>query len=241
MRLWINLSIIIAGTCACVALFLRPAPEKLPAQPVPRIGLLRAGTPREAPSLLRGGLALPSPWDLARVPVVAQLDYPLGSEAGALTYNARPFREVDHLADDLNGIGGKNSDLGDPVYAAGDGLVIFAGDAGGGWGNVVMLQHRDPSGDFFQTFYGHLDAFSVKTGEVVARGSTLGTVGTANGQYYAHLHFEIRRGFHLDLGSGYSPFPLNRLNPEETLRAMARPDASRLHPSPGRAESTGTN
>ncbi len=238
-RLWINLTLLLAGVCACASLCLRPVPEKLPPRPVPRIGLLLAGTPRDAQTLLRGGLALPSPWDLARVPVVTQLDYPLGSEAGALTYNARPFREVDHLADDLNGIGGQNSDLGDPVYAAGDGLVIFAGEAGGGWGKVVMLQHRDQAGDFFQTFYGHLDAFTVKPGELVARGATLGTVGTANGQYYAHLHFEIRRGFHLDLGSGYSPFPLNRLNPAETLRAMARPDPSRLHPSPGQANDPG--
>jgi hypothetical protein len=236
LRVWINLLLLGVALIACGSLLLRPEPAGVPTRPTARHGLLLAGKPRESHSLLRGGLALVSAWDLARTPVVAQLDFPLGSEAGALTYNARPFREVDHLADDLNGIGGQNSDLGDPVYAAGDGLVIFAGEAGGGWGKVVMLQHREENGDFFQTFYGHLNEFTVRPGELVPRGATLGTVGTANGQYFAHLHFEIRRGFHLDLGSGYSPFPLNRLNPEETLRKLARPDPAKLHPSPGLAE-----
>jgi hypothetical protein len=236
LRARLNLALLGTASIACLALLLRPVPGESTVPRRPRLGLLLAGKTREAPSLLRGGLALVPVWELARVPVTAQLDYPLGSEAGALTYNARPFREVDHLADDLNGIGGQNSDLGDPVFAAGDGLVIFAAEAGGGWGKVVMLQHRDPAGDFFQTFYGHLDTVLVTTGQIVPRGAKIGTVGTAGGQYLAHLHFEIRRGFHLDLGTGYSPFVLNRLNPEKTLRERARPDPARLHPAPGLLE-----
>jgi hypothetical protein len=45
----------------------------------------------------------------------------------------------------------------------------------------------------------------------------------------------VRRGFRLDLGSGYSPFALNRENPEWILRNQARPAPSRLHPAPGSA------
>jgi hypothetical protein len=205
-------------------------------KPVPRpvrVGLLHVAAERDPASLLRGGLALPSPWELARAPVARQLDHPLGSEGGALTYNARPFREADHLGEDLNGIGGGNSDLGDPVFAAGDGLVLYAGHAGGGWGNVVLLQHRSAEGGFFQTFYGHLDRIDVPVGRIVPRGGMVGTVGTADGQYLAHLHFEIRQGFHLDLGSGYSPFPLNRIDGEAALRSQARSDPALLHPGPG--------
>ena len=198
-----------------------------------RTGLLRVNQSREWEELLRGGLALPPLSFLAQVPTSGLMDYPVGSEAGALTYNARPFREVDHLGDDLNGIGGQNSDLGDPVFAVAAGLVLFAGDAKGGWGNVVILQHRDANGDFFQTFSGHLDSIAVQAGESVSRGGSVGRVGTAHGQYYAHLHFEVRKGFRLDLGGGYSPFPLNRENPETVLRAHARSDRSRLHAAPG--------
>jgi len=234
-RIWTNLLLLVAGTGLVTNLLLRPPAPELARLPEARNGLLLVGKSRDTTSLLRGGLAIPSPWDLARVPVVTQMDYPLGSETGALTYNARPFREVEHLGDDLNGIGGQNSDLGDGVYAAADGLVIVAGESGGGWGKVVILQHRDNFGDFFQTFYGHLERIDAQVGQIVSRGTPVGAVGTANGQYYAHLHFELRRGFPLDLGSGYSPFSLNRENPEERLRFQARSAPSKLHGAPGNA------
>src|SRR3954467_11939871 len=65
-----------------------------------------------------------SPWEMATLPLAVRFDPPMGGERGALTYNAQPFRITRHLGDDLNGIGGWNSDLGDPVYAAGAGMVI---------------------------------------------------------------------------------------------------------------------
>jgi murein DD-endopeptidase MepM/ murein hydrolase activator NlpD len=198
-----------------------------------RHDLLLAGSAPRGPELIRGGLAIPGAALLSGLPVVTATDFPLGSETGALTYNARPFREVNHLGDDLNGIGGQNSDLGDPVFAAADGLVLFAGDAAGGWGNVVILQHRSEQGDFFQTFYGHLDSINVRQGSIVPRGQPLGTTGTAHGQYYAHLHLEVRRGMRVDLGSGYSPLPLNRENPEDFLRQLGRKPPARLHSAPG--------
>src|SRR6266567_8577915 len=44
---------------------------------------------------------LPSPLELALFPTAARFDFPLGSENGAMTYNAQPFTKNHHLGDDF--------------------------------------------------------------------------------------------------------------------------------------------
>ena len=51
-------------------------------------------------------------------------------------------------------------------------------------------------------------------------GGRVGTVGTANGSYPAHLHFEIRASDGVDIGAGYAMYPLNRLDPAATLASV---------------------
>ena len=164
--------------------------------------------------------------EVAALPLALRFDHPLGSQHGAMTYNAQPFRLSRHLGDDLNGIGGQNSDLGDPVYAAGTGRVVYAGDGGPGWGGMVILAHRVPvkaekgrGFQVWQTVYAHLEKIHVRLGRSVERGESIGTVGTAGGRYLAHLHFEIREGPYVNPGSGYADTPMNRVSPEAFLRA----------------------
>ncbi len=161
--------------------------------------------------------------EIEALPEAPRWDMPLGSEHGALTYNAQPFRVTRHLGDDLNGIGGYNSDLGDPVYAAAAGKVVYRGVPGPGWGNMIILAHRVRNAatgalEVVQSMYAHMESMLVQPDQIVARGQQIGTVGTANGKYLAHLHFEIRLGPYVFPGVGYADAPLNCVSPEQFVR-----------------------
>jgi hypothetical protein len=69
------------------------------------------------PKYIDPAFRIPSALELAAIPTATHFDFPLGNENGAMAYNAQHFTENKHLGDDLNGIGGENSDLGDPIYA----------------------------------------------------------------------------------------------------------------------------
>jgi len=179
-----------------------------------------------------------SPQEVAQLPTAVRFDHPLGSQHAALTYNAQPFRVTRHLGDDLNGIGGQNSDLGDPIYAAGAGRVIYAGQPGTGWGSMVIIAHRVPDHDdpkterVIQTVYAHLDQIFIKPGQFVQRSEVIGTVGTANGIYLAHLHFEVRKGPYVNPSVGYADSPLNRLSPKRFLAEHRGAPETQLNPPP---------
>jgi len=94
----------------------------------------------------------------------------------------------------LNGIGGEDSDLGDPIYAIADGRVLLARDGGQGWGNVIILLHayiEDGERKYVQSYYGH-------AGDDVRRGQQIATVDESVRwrtrdcsihQGYGHVHF----------------------------------------------------
>ena len=166
-----------------------------------------------------------SPLEIATLPIAVRFEQPMGSEHGALTYNAQPFRTTRHLGDDLNGIGGWNSDFGDPVFASGTGRVIYSGVPSDGWGNMVILAHRVPDSaapngyQVYQTVYAHMEKILVHYGETIRRGQQIGTVGTANGHYWAHLHFEVRQSLSVYPGAGYSDEALDRVSPQAFIAA----------------------
>jgi murein DD-endopeptidase MepM/ murein hydrolase activator NlpD len=77
--------------------------------------------------------------------------------------------------------------LGDPIYAADSGTVIYAG-WGGGYGNLVQINH----GNGFVTYYAHFTAFAVVNGQGVAQGQVVGYCGSTGFSTGPHLHYEIR-------------------------------------------------
>ena len=77
---------------------------------------------------------------------------------------------------------------GTPVGAAGRGTVVAAGWNSGGYGNLIVIQHRLG----FQTWYAHLSAVHVTTGQSVGGGTRIGSVGSTGHSTGPHLHFEVR-------------------------------------------------
>jgi murein DD-endopeptidase MepM/ murein hydrolase activator NlpD len=78
--------------------------------------------------------------------------------------------------------------LGAPVFASDSGVVVWAAPIGGGYGNMIMIDH----GNGYTTLYGHLSAALVRCGQSVAKGSVIGTGGSTGNSTGPHLHFEIR-------------------------------------------------
>jgi murein DD-endopeptidase MepM/ murein hydrolase activator NlpD len=142
----------------------------------------------------------------AKITLADGFDFPVGKPEAVGYYIARGVRLTPpvHFGEDWNGRGGGDTDLGDPVYAAGDGVVTWAYDVHQGWGNVIMIRHayRDPANGevkFCDSLYGHLNEIKVKVGQLVKRGDQIGTIGTNHGMYPAHLHFEIRNNIHIGM------------------------------------------
>jgi murein DD-endopeptidase MepM/ murein hydrolase activator NlpD len=78
---------------------------------------------------------------------------------------------------------------GTPVMAAGDGIVLRAGKAGG-YGNLIELRHRNG----ITTRYGHLRGFArgLRAGKHVGQAEVIGYVGSTGLASGPHLHYEFR-------------------------------------------------
>jgi len=77
---------------------------------------------------------------------------------------------------------------GTPIYAAGDGVVTFAGRKGG-YGNYINVRHNGR----YHTAYAHMKAFArgIAAGSRVRQGEVIGYVGTTGRSTGPHLHYEI--------------------------------------------------
>jgi septal ring factor EnvC (AmiA/AmiB activator) len=85
-----------------------------------------------------------------------------------------------------NGIG-IAAPLGTPVKVVEAGTVALVQKLGT-YGLTVAIEH----GNGVYSLYMQLETATVKQGEKVTKGETIGTVGGANSDYGPHLHFEIR-------------------------------------------------
>ena len=146
-------------------------------------------------------------------------DFPLGKPHGRGYYVAQGFGVNKHLGEDWNAVTGGNTDLGDTIYAVAHGYIRFAEDPGGRWGNTIRMVHKLEDGKTIESLYAHCHEMFVSEGEWIERGYPIATVGTANGNFLAHLHLEFRKDIHLPMRSGYSRYRRGYLSPREFIKA----------------------
>ncbi len=92
------------------------------------------------------------------------------------------FDEVKNKGLDISG------KAGDPVIAAADGQVVYAGAGLRGYGNLIILKHNNT----FLTAYAHNQALLVKEDQKVRKGQKIAEMGKSDSDR-VKLHFEVRR------------------------------------------------
>ncbi|MFM2301314.1 MAG: hypothetical protein RLZZ84_1050 [Pseudomonadota bacterium] len=106
---------------------------------------------------------------------------------------------------------------GAPIYAVGDGIVVYSGWHGG-HGNYVKLDH----GGGFGTGYAHMSRIAAASGTRVRAGQVIGYVGSTGLSTGPHLHYELYRG-----GAPVDPLTVpftvsNQVDPAELVAFRAR-------------------
>ncbi len=79
--------------------------------------------------------------------------------------------------------------VGTPIRAAADGEVVYRGAEVDGYGNLLLIKHRDD----FVTAYAHTDVILVRKGQKVRQGQVIAKVGQSGAAKEPQLHFEIRQ------------------------------------------------
>lgn len=149
---------------------------------------------------------------------------------------------------------------GEPVHAAANGIVRLSVDpfvkvarekglktprrskSFMDWGSMIVIEHRSTDGKYYTTLYAHLGLDRrVRTGDVVAAGQQIGTIGRkdaqVNGGYEPHLHFGVREGRIVAPGSGLFGMNLNQkalmVRLEQINAGFADPITVKLPPDAG--------
>lgn len=88
---------------------------------------------------------------------------------------------TNHYGIDIDG------NLGDPVYTADNGVIVYAGWNDWGYGYMVVVNH----GNGWQTLYAHLSDYYVGCGQGVWQGTLIGAIGSTGRSTGPHLHYEM--------------------------------------------------
>ncbi len=168
----------------------QPEPETASPAPVPDTSDPAPGVPVEAPPATAGAeppAGVPGPAETAEALGPASLGHPLGGERLIL----KPFGDSDRVLDDhrfYNAIAFEASE-GEAVFAAARGTVASV-EEHPVEGLLLLLDH----GGGFSTQYAGLAEISVKPGDFVQQGATIGQIGLptlARSELGPHLAFAV--------------------------------------------------
>jgi len=123
--------------------------------------------------LMQQSMPISTPTDLSQIRLSSVLGYRRDPVYGGVRF---------HSGIDLSG------DIGLPIYAAGDGVVLRASYNGGGYGKLVEIDH----GFGYTTRYAHLNRINVVDGQKIKRGDKIGELGNSGKSVGPHLHYEVR-------------------------------------------------
>jgi hypothetical protein len=147
---------------------------------------------------------------LASIPSIQPVaNEDLTNTAGGFGWRIHPIHKISkfHAGMDFT------AKTGTPIYATGDGKVVFAEYATNGYGMHVVIDH----GYDYQTLYAHMSKLQVKKGQQVKRGDVIGLIGNTGLSAGPHLHYEVHKG-----GEPVDPvnFFFNDLSPQEYAQML---------------------
>jgi len=123
---------------------------------------------------------------LAAIPAIQPVkNENLKAMASGFGYRTDPFTKVRkfHAGMDFS------AKSGTQIYATGDGVVERADNTASGYGNHIVIRH----GFGYETLYGHLSKYNVRSGQRVKRGDIIGYVGSTGRSEAPHLHYEVHK------------------------------------------------
>lgn len=155
--------------------------------PVPGMAAQPGSQAAIPPMYGSGASAMPAPPIAAVPPPTSAGDMAVAPGSIALAWPVRGpvLNSFDDAKNKGINIGGA---AGEPVKAAGDGRVVYAGNGLRGYGNLIIIKHNAT----FLTAYAHNRALMVKEGDAVTKGQKIAEMGNTDSDRVM-LHFEVRR------------------------------------------------
>ncbi len=127
------------------------------------------------------GQSAPSPAAPHRPPAAGSVSF-MWPLRGKILQEFERVNGIKHDGIDIQGPAGA------PVFAAASGTVIYSNDTIRGYGNMIIIKHKDG----FVSVYAHNSENMVRKGQYVHQGQMIARVGKTGYATAPHLHFEIR-------------------------------------------------